>query len=213
MATVNQFLDYILQYVPDVDDGIAQFAIQEAVTDFMLETEVARDFLRIPLHAKVHDYAIELDSCRILSSIKAVRKLSDECDEMGELLEDTKTPQLYGYAFDTDNGAMDAIWVGEPTDNATVEIEYAWAMGRGGCEIPDFILNKYATHVQQLALSKLYMVPGQEWTNPQIASVYKQQYDNQIKTVKRKSTKVTGGRMIGGGFIRRRRDPYRGFFR
>ena len=70
MATVSQFLDYVQLYAPDVDDGVAQFAIQEAVTDFMLRTELARDFIRIPLHDNVHDYVIELDSCRILASIR-----------------------------------------------------------------------------------------------------------------------------------------------
>lgn len=213
MATISQFLDYVQLYAPDVDDGVAQFAIQEAVTDFMLKTELARDFIRIPLHDNVHDYAIELGSCRILASIKSVKKLTDDCGEMGEELEDTKTPDTYGYAFDTDNGAMDAIWVGEVADGEVVEVEYAWAMGRGGCEIPDFILNKYATPVQYLALSKLYLIPGQEWTNPQLAVSYQNQYDKAVADIKRKTTKVKGGQMIGGGFIRRRRDCFGGFFR
>lgn len=213
MATVSQFLDYVQLYAPDVSEGVAQFVIQEAVTDFMLKTEIARDFIRIPLHDNVHDYAIELDGCRILSSIKSVKRLSDNCDEMGTELVNTKTPDTYGYAFDTDNGAMDAIWIGEVCEGEVVEVEYAWAIGRGGCDIPDFILNKYAAQIQFLALSKLYLIPGQEWTNPQIASGYQAQYERAVTEIKRKTTKVQGGQMIGGGFIRRKHDCVGGFFR
>ena len=108
---------------------------------------------------------------------------------------------------------MDAIWIGEVADGEVVEVEYVWAMGRGGCEIPDFILNKYATPVQHLALSKLYLIPGQEWTNPQLAISYQNQYEKEVADIKRKTTKVKGGQMIGGGFIRRRRDCFGGFFR
>lgn len=213
MATVSQFLDYIQLYAPDVDEAVAQFAIQEAVTDFMLKTELARDFLRIPLHNNIHDYAIELSSCRILASIKTAKKFTNDCDDTGEELEDTKTPCNHGYAFDTNNGAMDAIWVGEVADGEVIEIEYAWAMGRGGCDIPDFILNKYATQIQYMALSKLYLIPGQEWTNPQLAMTYQTMYDKSLSDLKRVNTKVRGGRIIGGGFIRSRRDYHGGFFR
>lgn len=213
MATIEQFFDHIVLFAPDVDESIAQFIIQEAVTDFMLETEVARDFLKIPLHDCVNDYAIDLDSCRILSSIKGVKKVSDDCSKMPEELEDTKVPTSYGYAFDTDNGVSDAIWIGDVSGGGTIEVEYAWAIGRGACEIPDFILNKYVTLIQYLALSKIYMIPGQEWTNPQVAANYRSMYDNEVKKIKRKTRKVSGGAMIGGQFIRRSNTCFGGFFR
>lgn len=213
MATIEQFLDHVILYAPDIDEGIAQFAIQESITDFMIDTEVARDFLRIPLHDHVNDYALDLDMCRVLVSIKNVKKISSDCDTRHEELEDTKVPTTYGYAFDTDNGASDAIWIGDVSNGGVIEVEYAWAIGRESCVIPDFILNKYVTIIQYLALSKIYMIPGQDWTSPQVASNYKAMYDNEVKKLKRKTRKVSGGEMIGGGFIRKRGSCLGGFFK
>ena len=204
MASVDQFLDYVLQHATDVPEDIIKFNVQEAVTDFLIDTRIATDFHRFGMSDKVHDYVLDIPECRTILDIKRVI-MGNPCDDTVDWIElkRTGTRQRVGYYQDIDNDGEPSIWVGEPCENQQVEVEYVYTVSRGGCEIPDFVYNKYARVIQYSVLSKLYLIPGQEWSNASIASSYLQMYEREIAKIKRSTRKFEQGKLIAKPFIGR----------
>lgn len=213
MAQVDDFLDYVSMYVPDIADDILRFTIQEAVTDFLVRTKLLTDYYRFDAQDGVNDYVIDLPKCHTLLQVKRVRA-GNSCTQAvdWDVLDRTVEPDHTGYFVDLENEGMPAIWIGVANSGLSVELQYVYTIKRGSCEIPDFIHDRYASTIQSLALSKLYNIPGQEWTNPQLAAQYQRMYDKDVADIRRQSTKFVSGPLKARAFIGKGRSMTGGFF-
>lgn len=205
MANARDFLDYVALHATDAPEDILLFQIQEAVTDFLIDTKLATDFLRVGLDDYIHDYVIDTPECHTLLSIRRVM-MGEKCEEVVDWEELKATPKIerYGYYPDLDNEGSPSIWIGNPCSRSDIEIEYVYTTGRGSCEIPQFVLNKYARPIQYYALSRIYGIMGQEWSNPQLSAHYMQQYEREVAKIKRATRKVESGKLKSKPFIGRR---------
>lgn len=213
MAQVDDFLDYVSMYAPDIADDILRFTIQEAVTDFLIRTQLLTDYYRFDAQDGVNDYVIDVPKCHTLLRIKRV-KVGDPCTQVvdWDTIERTVEPDHTGYFVDLENEGMPSIWLGVANSNLSVELQYVYTIKRGSCEIPDFIHDKYASTIQSLILSKLYNIPGQEWTNPQLAIQYQRMYDKDVADIIRRTSKVVSGPLKAKPFLAGTRSITRGFF-
>lgn len=202
MAKVADFLDYVSLHAADADEDILRFYIQEAVTDFLIDTKLAVDYHRFSMIDKVHDYVLDPPECHTIISIKSVR-VGQRCEEVVDWrdLKETARREHWGYYTDIDNEGEPSIWIGEPCELSDIEVEYVYTLGRGACEIPNFVYTKYARAVQYYALSKIYAVPGQEWSNLQVAMNYLKLYEMEVAKIKRATRKVKGGKLTSKAFI------------
>lgn len=202
MAKASDFLDYIAPHAVDAPEDILLFQIQEAVTDFLIDTKLATDYIRINMDEFIHDYILDTPECHTLLSIKRVL-IGERCAETVDWaeLKATTKPERYGYYADIDNEGEPMVWIGTPCGKSDIEVEYSYTTGRGACEIPQFVLNKYARVIQYYALSKVYGITGQDWSNAQLSIHYMQQYEREISKIKRTTRKVEGGKLKSRSFI------------
>lgn len=214
MARVEQFTDYISGYAPDAPVDLIQFFIQESVTDFLIDTKLATSFFRIKMYDKTHDYILDIPECRTIIDIKRVLVgTPNEPTVDWEELKRTSSPERTGYYLDMNNEGNTAIWVGEPYETGEVEVEYVYTTKRGPCEIPDFVYDRHARTIQFMALSKIYGVPGQDWSNPQESMSYLKLYSNEVANIKRTNKRYDSGKFRSKPFIGRRSGGLGRFFR
>lgn len=214
MARVEQFTDYISVHAPDAPVDLIQFFIQEAVTDFLIDTKLATSFFRIKMYEKVHDYVLDVPDCHTIIDIKRVLAgFSDEPTVDWDELKRTSHPERTGYYLDMNNDGNTAIWVGAPCEIEEVEVEYVYTTKRGPCEIPDFVYDRHARAIQFMALSKIYGVPGQEWSNPPESISYLKLYSNEVANIKRTNKRYDSGKFRARPFIGNKSVGFGGFFR
>lgn len=213
MAKVADFIDYIAMHATDAGEDILSFHIQEAVTDFLIDTSLAKAFYRFSTLDRVNDYVMDIPQCHTILMVKSV-KVGDSCQSEVDWveLEETHKRSHYGYYTDIDNEGEPAIWIGDHGAGKIIEVEYSYTLGRGSCDIPRFVYTKYARVIQNLALSKLYSVVGQEWSNPQLAISYLRLYEAEVAKIKRITRKTPSGKFISKPFIGGRAPRYGGFF-
>ena len=98
MAKVADFLDYVSLHAADADEDILRFYIQEAVTDFLIDTKLAVDYHRFSMIDKVHDYVLDPPECHTIISIKSVR-VGQRCEEVVDWrdLKETARREHWGY--------------------------------------------------------------------------------------------------------------------
>lgn len=215
MANARDFLDYVAVHATDAPEDLLLFQIQEAVTDFLIDTKIATDFIRIPLQDYVHDYVLDTPECHTILGIKRVI-VGQACENVvdWEELKATKYQERQGYYADIDNEGMPAIWIGNPSDGYEIEITYSYTIGRGACEIPQFVYDKYARLIQHYTLSRIYGVMGQEWSSAQLSSYYMQMYEKEVGKLKVKVNNIVGGKFKATPFLgRRNKFGFGGFFR
>lgn len=202
MASIEQFFDYVASHVTDADEDLLRFNIQEAVTDFMYDTKIATAYHRFSMQDNIHDYVIDIPECHTIVSVKRVL-MGSRCDNTVDWVELKRTEHRdrIGYALDIINEGQPEIWIGEPCGNSDVEIEYVYAMTRGGCEIPDFIYQRYARAIQYLALSKLYGIIGQSWSDPALSVNMLNLYNAELSKIKRSIPRFKGGPFKAKSFI------------
>lgn len=205
MADARDFLDYVAMHATDAPEDVLLFQIQEAATDFLIDTKLATDYFRFSMDDEIHDYVLDIPECHTLLSVKRVL-VGERCAETVDWdeLKPTSRPERQGYYADLDNEGEPAIWIGQPCGKSDVEIEYTYTTGRGACEIPQFVLNKYARAIQYYALSRIYGIMGQEWSNGQLSVHYMQQYEREVSKIKRTTRRVEGGKFKSKPFIGRR---------
>lgn len=188
MKTVSDFEDFIFPYTPDAPTAIIHHAVMESITRFMQETKVAKDLVKVPLFANTPDYLIDVPECRTIMEVVRVRygdgsglpnQDSDELvrgvdytvDLLGQpMIELTDPPRSR-----CDDDITDVLW-----------IEYAWSISRDGCEIPDFIYERYMPEIKDGALAELYAIPGQDWSNVQYAVMLRNNLEEKYKTIRSK---------------------------
>lgn len=216
MKNIEDFLDFVEPYAPDVDITILQFHIQEAIVNFFQTTKIATDYVTIPLYENVHDYVIPLKDNQVILALNTVSLGKSYEDPNYDLTEikSTEKPYRYGYWADLDNDGSPSIWIGDPSGNDVCEVKYCYSPKRGLCEVPDYVFEKYVPIIQNLALATLYAIPGQEWTNPQYAFNLKRLAEDEMTKIRRKMSNKKGGMMIAKPFVgRTRSNPYWGFFK
>lgn len=214
MASVEQFIDYVSAHAPDAPSDLIQFFIQESVTDFLIDTKLATSFFRIKMYDKVNDYVLDIPECHTILDTKRVL-VGTPCDQTVDWdeLKRTSNPERTGYYLDLNNDGMPAIWIGEPCETQEVEVEYVYTTKRGPCDIPDFVYDRHSRAIQYMALSKIYGVPGQDWSSPQTSLSYLQLYNNEIANIKRTNKRYDSGKFRAKPFIGGRCCGFGGFFR
>lgn len=186
MRTVSDFEDFIFPYTPDAPTTIIQHAVMESITRFMQETKVAKDLVKIPLFANTPDYLIDVPDCRTVMEV--VRVMYTD----GNGLPDSNCVELErGVDYTVDLVGQPVIELMDPPRSRCGEdisnvlwVEYAWSISRDGCEIPDFIYERYMPEVKDGALAELYAIPGQEWSNIQYAVMLRNNLDEKYRTIR-----------------------------
>jgi len=164
MATVADFVPYIIRITGALPEVFMQTYIRQAIADFMEDTHIALDELYITLDCNERDFLLDLPECRSLVRVKQVweapvnaEPLLDE--QTWKLLTPEGMARGSSYRFSAVRPASgyDTYRVNKIGRNPNKSVllsngakrqrefcvVYAWKIPRESCEVPDFILDDW----------------------------------------------------------------------
>jgi hypothetical protein len=163
MATIADFVPYIIRTTGALPEVFMQSYIRQAIADFMEDTHIALDELYITLDCNERDFLLDLPECRSLVRVKQVWEAPTNAEPL--LDEDTwslMTPEGMSrggsYRFSATRAASGGTYRVNKTGrhpNKSVILSsgakrqrefcvvYAWKIPRESCEVPDFILDDW----------------------------------------------------------------------
>lgn len=202
MKTIEDFEPFILAYAPTTPQEIIQHAIRESVVEFMRETKCASAYIELDTQELVHDYILDVPDCRRIIKVKNVYETKSSCDF-------TQAKKLDGgedgsYKVELRSGDHPVIILRDaPRKSTRLKIEYAWAIGRDDCEVPDFIYDDYMSGVISGALIRLASFANNEAIANQI-NLHQMNWYNAIQQAKIDKTGGKARRIVGAPILSRR---------
>lgn len=193
MSALDNFLTKVRPWAPGVSDAVAYDAIRSAAIEFCERTRLwryedtypisATDTGEIfaPVGAVMHDIeAIEFDG-RKLRPITTV--------DLDEKVPRWRTESVTGLPEWYTQVEQNAIRIVPPQDG-NIYICARLKPDQQTTELPDFLEREYREVIGWGALGRLLMIPGQSFSNPDMAQYYKSMFEQKID---RLSTKGTTG--------------------
>lgn len=185
--TIADFEDFVFQYVADAPTPIIHHALRTSIVNFMLETEVARDYAQFTLENKVPDYTLLIPECRVMVNTHSVKY-----GACGSIPDHTWLELRRGedYNLDILHDGYPALVLSEAPefgcDEAGVDIsvEYSWSISHDDCDVPDFIYDRYMQEIVDGALAILFSTPGEDWTNLAYATKLRSEVFERYKVIK-----------------------------
>lgn len=196
--TIADFVDFIVPHAPDVPEVVAQHAIREAIVRFMRETRIAVAELILPTQCNVPDYPLITPECRRLIQVEQVFVDKDDRPVITNFSGRVRPARDFGtggsgmhyfaggwrveHVGDEHDAAI--VFHGPPARDQFIKVHYSWAISRDDCAVPDFIYEEWMEAVRHAALYQLYIMAGQEWTNPSLAAHHEGAYQTERRRAK-----------------------------
>lgn len=209
--TLRDFEDLLIPYAASAPAVVLQDAARQAVVSFMRTTRIAVDEHYFTGQDKVSDYILDIPECRKLVQVERLYYGPSQCGDDG-VIDDQWVPiagcvERCSSGWWMDEASMDVpvIFINPPPNREQrYAIRYSWTIGRDDCSIPAFIYEDWADAITWGALSRILMMPNQEWTDRPTAMYYQQMFsDEMVMARNRKWSGRQQGplRMIGRRFL------------
>ncbi len=179
MADISVFLPKVRQYAPGAAEPAAYDAIREAVIEFCDRTRLWRDkitettaaFGPITLTPAAGAAIADIDLVRV-EGRQLERVSSQYLDDRYGAWRDTTFTGTPSFVTQL---AEDEITI-VPWAACDVDVYVRYRPTNTTETIPDFIADGYASTIQAGALARLLMIPGQPFTNPDLAMAFAQRF-------------------------------------
>ena len=185
---IEDFEEFLFPLAPDAPSTIIQHALRESITNFMQITQIATDFFQTALEYNNPDYMVEAPECREVLEIVSVK-----VGPSGSVPDDRWDELEVGtdYRSDILNDGVPSVILADPPKNncdkasgSDISIEYSWSMSRDGCELPDFIYQRFMKVIVDGALAILYAIPDQTFTSLPYSMILRDKVDAELKRIK-----------------------------
>ena len=193
MSTLDSFLGYVRPWAPGVPDPTAYKAIRGAIIEFCERTRLWKfedDFdvsiedcnsgIFTPNGSVLHDIEVVLFDGQELTPI-TTRDLDHR--EKGWRIGDT-SGGLPKYYTQIDQSTLRIV----PAREGHVYLCLRLKPSQDSNDIPDFISREYNEVIGWGALSRVLTVPGQSYTNPDLAGFYAQKFADKLDRLSVKGT-------------------------
>lgn len=173
VAVLSDLYKFIIQEAR-VPQGFMLSALQQAARAFFDDTEVWKETLdphRLVAEQRV--YELEWDWCARVQRIEEVRWNTEDGVEAGNLGTLVSVKQ---YDFDQ----PDILTFNTPPDTTVdqgLEVDVIYVPTLSCCEMPQWILNRWAEPIWAKALSTLLSMPRKAWSDPARANFWKNEYN------------------------------------
>lgn len=177
MVPVSRFFSRLLPYVPACPEPLAQQAVVDAAIEFCESTLI--DVVELDPETTVQgiaDYNFTLPPQTNLVTVAKV-KLDDAfiapvtADVGRGLLLPPGAPARY-YVREVD-GSISLTLVPPPADSKELSVVCAVKPTRNATQLSDKLFNDWADAIVELALYRIMSVPGQPFSNPEMAVLYR----------------------------------------
>lgn len=187
---IEDFEEFVFPLAPDVPSTVVHHSLRESIANFMQQTQMAKDFFQCELEYNNTDYMIQVPECRTI--VEVVRVLTGGTGEVPNDRWEELTPGV-DYQTDLFNNGVPSIILTSPLtsncDSSTgvdISVEYTWSISRDGCDVPDFIYERFMQDIVDGALAYLYSIPDQPFTNLQYAMMLRSKVEASYKTLRSK---------------------------
>lgn len=189
MKPLDDFLKKINQYAPGVAIPTAYSAIRDAATDFCERTRLWR---------YEDEFTVSADEAEAITTPPGSVLLDIERAWFdGNKL----TPATVDWLDDRANGWRDGTLTGQPefltqlelntlrvvpAQAGTIKIS-VWLKPSQDCtDLPDFLSDQYRETIAFGALARLLAIPGQPFTNPNMAAAFASTFEDKLSGLKNK---------------------------
>lgn len=191
MKPVADFLPFVLPYVPGCSNPMAEQAIVSSCIEFCENSQLVQNVHSVDVVAGVTDYDVELLPQASLVKVLAVFYMGNK------LRARSRENVVSGFAFRDEPIAGESLTAGTPTEWFMRQAEtnlisvypppatsVAGAMtvvstqqpAYGATRVPDILFDNYADAIGAGAVARLLLVPGQPFSAPAQAGVYRAQF-------------------------------------
>lgn len=184
---LEDFLPHLLTELPGCPDALVQQQLLFATIEFCTETHAWVEIQEpVRLIDAQNEIEVEVPRDTRIVAVKDIwassRKLRPvTMDQLFERIPNWQTaessePVYYNAAVDYRNIRIYPI----PKDSQgrTITMRVAYAPTMTSTTVPDELGIKYWDYLQAGAKGRLMLIPGKSWTNPAMAGVYKQQFED-----------------------------------
>lgn len=187
MKELDEFLPNVRMYAPGVSDPVAFFAIRQAAIDFCERSRMWRWEDEFSITADDYEDLIAPDGA-VIHEIEAVWF-------NGHKITKKKTPKeldecLPGWRSDTENRPEgDPTYITQTAPNTmvlapfgtgTVKVSVYLKPSQDCEQLPDFLADQHRETIAWGALARILMIPNQSFTDPNMAAVWGQSFQNKL---------------------------------
>lgn len=183
-VSLDDFLPYIQPQAPNAPAEMAAHYVRLAAIQFCRQTQILKERVCVDVQEGVHDYCLELEDCDLntvsLANVcvggrpyTATRTMP--CDA-GQGLAAT---YFYQHPHDL------LIWPAPSCDEkAALCADVVVAPGQDACDLPRRLYDDFAEVLGDGGASKLLLVKGADWYDPQAAGIYLKRFMNGVRAAK-----------------------------
>lgn len=180
---LEDFLPYILPQAPNAPPEMAAHYVRMAAIEFSRHTEAVTDEHCIDVQEGVADYCIDWPHCDLVPF--AVKKVCYK-RELKALRDRPCAGQClpsYTYFFDAPNDLLISP-VPSCDEEKALCVELALHPSQDTCSLPRALYDQYAETLGDGAASKLLLVKGADWYDPQSAGIYLRRFKNAVSSAR-----------------------------
>lgn len=193
MRQLSVFHPFVLPYVPGCTLPLADQAILSACIEFAADTQIIQKQSVDAVTLDVQDYDVEVPSQMALTSVLRVffknRRLApvslqnvDDGDavrglEFANAELPRQDPQLY-FMRDANEAVISLYPVPAKTEANALTVRAAFEPTRNATSVEDVLFDSYAESIAHGAVARLLSMPGQPFTNPDMAMYCARQFSD-----------------------------------
>jgi hypothetical protein len=195
------FLPYIQPILPGCPEIIIESHLQEAAAEFCALSQIWRYDIDKDFTSKnTAEYEIEVPAKSVLEDIlvlyvdgQPIKRVSDRHFDLPKTSKGR--PSCYTIYQDTQ-----IRFYPTPDNKYTFEGIGAIKPSLSADGVEDFLFETHGRSIACGAIARLAIIPGKEWTNPDLAAYYKSEFYKHTTDAKRRDTRSVGLRAKFVGF-------------
>jgi hypothetical protein len=200
----SNFYPYIQPFVPGCPEVVIESHLQEAAAEYIGRSEIWRFEVENDFTSKnTADYEIDVPTGAILENILVLYIDGQPVKRV--------TDRHYALPNTTDTGSPSAFTIYQDAQIKffpTPDKKYTFS-GVGTLKpslsatgVEDFIFETHGRSIACGAIHRLCAIPGKEWSNPEVAMYYKNEFYKHMEDAKGRDTRRVNMRVAPQGFDR-----------
>jgi hypothetical protein len=202
--TWDNFFPYVQPHVPGCPEIIIQTHLQEAAAEYIARSELWRFDIDSDFTSKnTSDYEIDVPTDAVLENILTlfvngtpVNRVTDRHFHISNTA-DTSAPTSFSIYQDSQ-----IRFFPTPDRKYTFEGVGVLKPSLSATGVEDFIFETHGRSIACGAIWRLTIIPGKEWSNPELAMYYKTEFYKHMDAAKGRDTRRVNLRMASVGFDR-----------
>lgn len=183
MRVVEDFLPKILPMVPGCSNPVAVNGIQQAIKEFCIRTSTWRHTAHIESSETISDLLCQPEGATVIR-IEAVRFNGRSLKPISVVELNERIADWRSLAGDTPPGfytqlEFDTIRL-VPLAAGQVEIDMILRPKDESKDVPDYILDHFRNTIADGAMSYIYMVPGQSFSDAERGVFYQNKFNREL---------------------------------